>query len=808
MTRREKMIWLVLCLVCVLCLAVPVKGLFLDGVYSWHIRQPEFWNMIGETAGLALILGAVWLFVENRQAKIVATGVLCLVFAWCHVVFLPLVVSGGYLGYLYLVGYTIRTRCVRMADDEMNDGWLWDILLGFGAVMILFCLMSVMGIGRIGALKVAVAVTGIGACICVGPEVVRKLWRGWAMHERADGGRGRSAIFGADGRLDDEAGRKSVDRKPVPRLSGWESLLVVFMIVMVLIQVGRMGISLDFDSLWYGVRSAYILDNGHGIYENMGSVGLVYTYPKGLETLLLPLSDLASHSYLIFFNIWMAVLSLAVVYRIGHFYMNRSGSLLAAACVSSIPAVMNMSITAKTDTATLLVQLVMVLFMLHYLKERQARYLIASLGACFLSWTLKPTAVVFSTAVFGMSVLYLLGTRQLALRAPGREWLSLLIPFTALAGIWARTMMVVGIPVTSVFSSIFLKLGFRLNYPFSGLPLNGSRAGEGSIWSYLLDTLCRMFLYPVGENMSHVVIAWGTSLLFFLAAVFARGRKGNAGAGGSAVSVPGSLADDAAAMDTGRSRLAGEAITASDKNLARYAHTVMIAFVLVCLVSLAMLGQIDGNYFMLLDTFLVLYGCVFLSRIRGSALRKGILILLVPILLLNVPVTMVSNWAWSLGYTPITILNKGRINHRELHHQEMMALGNSGIWNILAADSATRVIAVGDHPQVFAFPCNVQSYDDITSTWGNVRLVKTMDAFIEYLAYAKTDYIYMQAGAVEEGSRCHELMGYLIEAGILTDIIYENGNLLAKVDLQGQYSPEAADAYETYQTTYPVRPQQ
>ena len=117
--------------------------------------------MIGETAGLALILGVVWLFVENRQAKIVATGILCLVFAWCHVVFLPMVVSGGYLAYLYLVGYLIRTRCAGMTDDEMNDGWLWDILLGFGAVIILFCLMSVMGVGRIGVLKAVVAVTGV-----------------------------------------------------------------------------------------------------------------------------------------------------------------------------------------------------------------------------------------------------------------------------------------------------------------------------------------------------------------------------------------------------------------------------------------------------------------------------------------------------------------------------------------------------------------------------------------------------------------------------------------------------------------------
>ena len=666
--------------------------------------------------------------------------------------------------------------------QEENDVWLWDFLLGCGAVMILFCLMSVLGVGSIGALKTAVAATGIGTMACNGRGAIRKAAEYTGRQRQYDGsgssldagGVVRKRNDGCDWRNPDAGGAGG------SRERRFKALLVVFMIVMVLIQVGRMGISLDFDSLWYGVRSEYILDNGHGIYENLGSVGLVYTYPKGLEILLLPLADLASHSYLIFFNVWLAVASLVVVYRISRFYMNTTGAMLAAACVSSLPAVMNMSITAKTDTATLLVQLAMVLFILHYLKERQVWYLIAGLGAFLLSWTLKPTAVVFSTAVFGMSVLYLIGTKKLAFRAPWREWVSLLIPGGALAAVWARTLMIVGIPVTSVFSSIFLKLGFQLNYPFSVLPLNGSSVEEGSRWQYLADTLYRMLLNPTGDEMSHVVIAWGTSLpLFFgvmiLLAVFAGKRRG--------------------AQD-------------SDQNLVHYAHTVMIPFVVVCLVSLMMLGQIDGNYFMLLDVFLVLYGCVAVSRAGGEAFRKGLLVLMFPLLLFHVPVTMVSNWAWSLGYTPVDVWNKGRINHRELQHREMAELGNSGIWEILAADPQTRVIAAGEHPLVFSFPCNVQSYDDITSSWGNVRLVKTMDAFIEYLSYAQTDYIYMQAGAVEEGSRCHELMGYLIEAGILTDVIYENGNLLAKVDLQGNYGPEATSAYETYVKTYPVRPRQ
>lgn len=755
MTKREKTVWVLLCMVLLITLTAPIRGLFIDGVYSWHIRQPEFWNMVLEVVGLALVLGAVWFFMRDHRGKLLLTGAVCAVFIWCHVVFLPMVVSGGYGVYLYLMGRSIRNFQFREAVG-MKDRWLWDFILGCAVVITLFCLMSAVGVGGIPQLKAAVAVTGTWV-------VISSVWTVCRKHNKSKPLVEQNAI-----------------KKRRHPLTWVESLLLVFIIVMVLIQVGRMNISLDFDSLWYGVRSPFILNNGRGIYENMGSVGLVYTYPKGLEVLLLPLSDLSSFSYLIFFNVWMTVLSLAAVFRIGCIYTSRAYALLAAACVSSIPSIMNMSITAKTDSMTLLVQLAMILFLLYYLQEKEVRYLLAGLGACFLSWTLKPTAVVFSTVVFGMSVLYLLGTRQLLIKGPLRVWAELMVPVIALVGIWARTMLMVGIPVTSVFSSIFLKLGFTLKYPFSVLPLNGNSEEGKNIRRYLTDTLYRMFLSPEGEDMSHVVIAWGTSLLFLLAIVsfltmFVR-------------------------------RCQGERSPKRDsRNLVRYAHTVMIPFVLVCLVSLTMLGQIDGNYFMLLYVGIVLYGCVSISHIECVLLKKSILVMVIPVLLLNVPVSMVSNWAWSLGFTPISVVNKGRMNHKELQYQKMAAAGNVRIWNTLSADPQTRVIAAGEHPWVFQFPCNVQSYDDITSTWGNVRLVKTMDAFTEYLAYAKTDYVYMQAGYVDRNSRCYELMGYLVEAGILTDVVYESGNFLGRVNLQGDYGPEASSAYERYKTEYQVK---
>lgn len=753
MGKKEWVVCLVLCLALAVSILVPVQGLFIDGVYNWHIKQAEMSQMLLEITVLAVILVVIFLGIKGNGKRMVLTGITCTIFIWGHVVFMPMLVSGLYMGYLYLVGNIIRTRLLKATVGAA--GFL-DLLLGCMGTILLFALLSALGIGSIPVLKTAVVILGLTALIWHGGS----LWKSWM---------------------------KCVSRLEARKLGVGQLLLLAFMIVMVLIQIGRMNISIDFDSLWYGVRSEYILNNGGGIYENLGSVGLVYTYSKGLEILVLPLSDLPSYSYLTGFNVWAAVLTLAAVYRIGRFYMSSAYALLAAACVSSIPAVMNMSITAKTDSMTLLVQLVMVLFMLYFLKKKQMGDLFVSLAACLFSWTLKPTAVVFSTAVFGMSVIYLmvwrlkqpatgsqLGGRKSFFRVPWRLWLIPGIAFAGLAAVWLRTMMIVGIPVTSVFSSIFLKLGFQIKYPFAHLPLYAGGSGD-SLLPYLAETVYRMLLLPVGENMSHVVFSWGSSLIFFFIVICLLGGM----------------------VKKGKTR--------EDKSLAVYGYTVMIPFIMVNLVSLVMLGQIDGNYFILLYVFLVLCGCRGISMMDHGLLRKRVVIMLMPLLLLNTVISAVSNWAWSLGFTPIQVINPGYFDHEAAQKKVMEESGNIQIWRILEENPQTRVIAIGEHPQVFGFPCNVQSYDDITSDWGNVELVKTMDYFIRYLEYAKTDYIYMQTGGVEKDSRCYELMGYLIEAGILTDVVYEAGNMLAKVDLLGEYSQEAQQEYKRYFKNYIVK---
>ncbi len=104
-----------------------------------------------------------------------------------------------------------------------------------------------------------------------------------------------------------------------------------------------------------------------------------------------------------------------------------------------------------------------------------------------------------------------------------------------------------------------------------------------------------------------------------------------------------------------------------------------------------------------------------------------------------------------------------------------------------------------------AFPCNAQSYADITGTWGNVVLVKYMDNFVEFMRYGKTDYVYAQAGYISEEERAWSLTRDLIEYGVLTPVCFEQGNMLAKVDVEGQRTEESVRYLEEFLENYVVK---
>lgn len=711
-------------------------------VFQWIMNQSEYKTMIAELAELfaALCLSG-FLFSGNRK-KLMAAVLIIAVFLWAHMAFVPVLVSGLYLAYILFFGRFLRVSLWKLPQ---KDGLASDFLTGASFLLVVFCLLSALGIGSLQNLTVFVFLsTGI------------------------------LFLFGRSCLGTGETGSGHAFRRR-------EIFFLAFLLTMVCLQAGRLNIAVDYDSLWYGVRSPYILDNGHGIYENLGTIGIVYTYSKGFEVLTLPLSQLPSYSFTTSVNLWLSLGVLFMSYKIGRFYMKQDQAVFLAALLSGVPGIMNMAVTAKSDIITLFVQEIMVYYLLCYIKEgrKSWRYLGYGTAAYFISLTLKPTALVFSTAVFGMACLYLLGTFKLP-KFGAEENNSGAAAVVAgallsLGGIWARTLILTGLPLTSVFSSILTRLGFHMKYPFqlNDIPHYGAGMSLKEKMVRLGTRLHGFFFCPVGEDMEHVILAWGGFLLCFLFLLWII------------------------------SRFYGKNVD-REKNsqLSVFLKVIYVPFLMVNFISLAMLTQVDGNYFMLLYVLTTVYVLKEAAEARESAVWRGGLGAGLWVLLFSVFFTAMTNWNWSLGFTPASFSHKGYYNHQEAARQDMLLKGNGKVWDILAANPRNRLIAIGRHPDVLAFPCSAQSYDDITGVWGNVSLVKKMDYFIEFMDYAKTDYVYVQAGYTGEENRSYTLVRDLIAGGKLIPVCYDNGNLLAAVDVNGDYSEKSAQALTEFDQCY------
>ena len=418
---------------------------------------------------------------------------------------------------------------------------------------------------------------------------------------------------------------------------------LVFALPFFILQMNRSNVALDYDSLRYGLRSAYVLFP-EGFFSAHGQINSVYSYPKGLELLTYPLNYLPGYGFLLSFTLWTyLVLALVFGLLLFHFQKNRKKLYIGILCFFLLPSVGNMSLTMKTDLFTLLLQLSALYF---FLKGKR-------LQSCFLlffSYSFKPTAVVFSTLlgiVFLFTMLLeLFGKRNTkahtdrntninaninanseinsntnpnTIQTKGEKWTSEL-PFVLFSVVYTglitlRTFLITGLPFSTTFTGIFKAMGFHVNWPFN-LDAHVDYSGELSLSESAFSFFRRLFsflFYPVGEDMEHVAIAWSAVLfplilVFGIWQCFSLGRKcllgRNSLAGGNNLPGKNSL--------LGRNSLPGREAFLRRENedaspwdylpLALSFLTIM-AF---SLLSFVMLWQIDGNYYILWESLALL----------------------------------------------------------------------------------------------------------------------------------------------------------------------------------------------------------
>ena len=607
-------------------------------------------------------------------------------------------------------------------------------------------------------------------------------------------------------------------------------IYTVIILTILLIQLCRINIGIDYDSIRYGLRSDVLLTGGEGVrgfFANTGLVNNVYTYPKGFELLTLPMYFGGTYGNILCINIWMLIAIIIITGEVVRAVIDsEQAEGLAAMFTALIPAISNMSITAKSDLITLLCQLVFIYCVVRYIRNIgdgsctnqvgrqdedaadqgddsrvyvradsdgkaqiasvtpagaagniQECRLLTGLGAAalILSYSFKPTAFVFSSFI-GLMTLMFFAVRKLRIsfNAAGLRAVIIAAIYTAL--ITLRTFMITGYPITGVFSGVFEGLGFKLNYPFRSMSLTDGADGLG-FKDKLVQLVRRLFgliFCPAGEDMSHVFMCWGgivciVMLLVLICFMHSSARR--------------------AAELKGLKVIKNEGIIVSDDAL-KFLQYIWGCVTVISIVALYFIYQVDGNYFVLFYALTVAAGVAVFAIGAGYELSsaftgtrrilsqsyRGAGLLLAAVMIYF---TAFTGWCGAVGFTEADFVNRGYYAHSVLYNYPP-------IWS-----NDSRVVALAYEPDCYRLNGRVESWVDIDGSGGNVYLTDTkLDIFKEYLSFADIDYIYADLHFLKDTNnsrrvRANTLFTYLLEDGCFTDIyLLENSanRIVAEID--------------------------
>ena len=587
---------------------------------------------------------------------------------------------------------------------------------------------------------------------------------------------------------------------------------LVFALPFFILQMNRSNVALDYDSLRYGLRSAYVLFP-EGFFSAHGQINSVYSYPKGLELLTYPLNYLSGYGFLLSFSLW-TYLVLASVFGLllFHFQKNRKKLYLGILCFFLLSSVGNMSLTMKTDLFTLLLQLSALYF---FLKRKR-------LQSCFLlffSYSFKPTAVVFSTLLGIVFLLTMLleffgkrstkanskenininantginnNTNHNTIQAKGEKWTSEL-PFVLFSLVYTglitlRTFLITGLPFSTTFTGIFKAIGFHVNWPFN-LDAHVDYSGELSFSESAFSFFRRLFsflFYPVGEDMEHVAIAWSgvlfpLILLFALWQCFSLGRKCLPGrnhlSGGNSLLGRNSLSGREAFLRRG----------SEEASLWEYLPLSLSFLVIMSfsLLSFVMLWQIDGNYYILWESLALLL-CFSGGNLQE---KRGIILLLkafffFPFYLAAFLGTITTSWAGAVGFTPIDLANKGYYDHALVELENQGEKGSLPAFSEMAKNPRHHVLAFAETPECYRIPCNVQSITDVEGSGGSPGLYDSPLYFAWFLKWSDTDYVYLEQSFLhdEREERAREMLLQMAEEGIFQSPMLVEKNKILPLD--------------------------
>ena len=523
------------------------------------------------------------------------------------------------------------------------------------------------------------------------------------------------------------------------------------------IHLGRANLTLDYDSVWYGLRSNFVLNPKGSIFDNLYLTGIVYTYPKGFEILTLVFSNSYSASFIYAFNICIAILVIYSTYKISINFIDKNKAIWISVLIATVPGIMNMSTTAKPDIIALLVEICMIISLVNYFKKKDQYYLFLGISFGIFSLCFKPTSIIFSGSILVAFLLVKLILKQKSEVNSSNRFVPLIVSILSFVIIIIRTWVLTGIPFSSIFADIFKSLNIELKYPYtydgSNRPsyfLSASQVFNGDFFKNIANNFVNFFIAPTDPKFDHIIIVWGSVILLIVLIL----------------------------------TLIKALFTRKDWKDNLKQPNNCFAFLLYLIefggaMLILLLGRKpDGNYFMLFYFIVYVFGGIYLTNLKtiNKKAIKGALITVA--LVTNIFVTSVTNWAWI--YEKVTNTDGGLVyNTKDVQKNVFERIEIKGIYDKITADPTTRVVGFVGF-EFWTVPCIFEPVIDI-SYWGNADILHSAENFYQYLKYVNCDYILLDSDFLNENVGYKPVLNDLASYGCYGEKLTEKSYTLIEL---------------------------
>lgn len=654
-------------IVCMILTISPVVNM-LNTVYRWHITQPEFIEGGIELISFGLIILICCRFFKVKPS--ISLAFFSLIYLSINGVIIPVIVDLVYFEMIIYIGTaTVNITQKQLDSDSVNilDAFIWGISIW--GVMAIIC--SILGYGTPNGLQILTAGLFLVAVITSKSQ------------------RYELAIVRIKNWIDTSQNMK------------FTNILLITIINLIFLALwAKTNTAQDYDSLWYGLRSQYVLIGENSFYDKLGYLSFVYYYPKLVELFYLPISSFGDYSFLQGANIVVLALILIVIkeYLENVCRSDSSLTLLYLSIFVSIPALANISSTAKPDTMGFFFVLFAFYKISLYIQGRAFSNIIVAACALLLCTGTKLTYLLWGGLLFLWAFVIckneLVHNFKKYTKVLKRGIPLILLSICFILGVHARTWLLTGYPLYPTGISFWNLIGFRgKDFLFSS---KASSYTDDLFFSTIMTRLYEFIFDPT--NLPHVIMLWTSNvlLIFIIFFIFYRVKKSN------------------------------------KKDIALggiYLFTMVYYMVTM--------KNPDGNYFILPIVVISLICAKYIDYPNYIDLKHCMYFVGAIILFSQIPIMFISHSSWAWGTKPFTTQLVGdnfstiQVNQDSLTYYGLQAISDE----VKDYKSNDRVIASGDTSGIFfRLPCGVETYTEFSMpSLAPQENISSYDNFEKYL---------------------------------------------------------------------------